>query len=46
MLGFGDNRSGQLGLDAETDEVLTPVAIGDIRVISNGGDGEDKEGKE
>ena len=47
VLGFGNNENAQLGLGAEAeDKVLTPVAIGDIRVIGNGDDGEGKEGKE
>ena len=47
VLGFGYNGVGQLGLGAEAElTVLTPVAIGDIRVIGNGDDGEGKEGKE
>ena len=47
VLGFGYNDSGQLGLGAGVEnKVLTPVAIGDIRVIGNGDDGEGKEGKE
>ena len=44
VLGFGYNTSGQLGLGAEN-MVLTPVAIGDIRVIDNDDD-DGKEGKE
>ena len=47
VLGFGYNEYDQLGLGAEALlSVLTPVAIGDIRVIGNGDDGEGKEGKE
>ena len=47
IVGFGDNRQSRLGLGAEAeDKVLTPVAIGDIRVIDNDADGEGKEGKE
>ena len=46
VLGFGDNGHGRLGLgDEAEDKVLTPMVIGDIRVIDND-DGEGKEGKE
>ena len=47
VLGFGNNEKGQLGLGAEAeDDVLTPVAVGDIRVIDNNDDSEGKEGTE
>ena len=46
LLGFGYNGDGQLGLGAGAENRMrTPVAIGDIRVIGNGDDGEGTEGK-
>ena len=44
VLGFGKNEEGELELGAGAQgSVLTPVAIGDIRVIDNDEDGEGNE---
>ena len=45
VLGFGNNANGQLGLEMQG-TALTPAVVGDLSVIDNDDDGEDKEGKE